>query len=244
MAAILFIIFIAFIANYIIRRRMTVLGAKSREASEQQLMDYLNALRETRIIDDFVLTCAAVPALEAKVKPTEGYRLFPHEGYFKLFGGSVIVASVSAEKLRGLMLSFVDTIGEAASISFSDYHSDVRHVVDYIAYNRDAYMVAHMLDRNWLMIVNNADIVPTLFSTEIKVEIILSQARTIHIHAVEPAPYIGCLHEYGVTEKPDMHFIYEDAYFLHSDDAVSKEFFNMVHSFGYDEKRFYEKEEH
>ena len=243
MAAIIFIILTAFMMFYFMRTRMQIHQAHAAKKTGSQLQDYLEALRETRMIGDFVLTGAAIPAPEIQAPPSEGYRQYPHEGYFKINGGSIVVASVSAEKMRGLMLSFIELLGDTASISFTDYHSDAKHIVDYIAYNRDAYMVANVLDNNWRMILNNADIVTSLFSTEIKVEIVLSQAKTVHIHAVETAPFVRCLRDYGLSEKPDMHFIYEDAHYLYSDAAVSGEFFQMVKSFGYDEKRFYEKEE-
>ena len=243
MAAIILLVMAAFIMHSIMRTRSAVQATMFCNEKEQQNQEYLDALRETRMIGDFVLTGAAIPGQNVEMPPVEGYKLFPHQGYFKLNGGTIVVASASAEKIRGLMFSFVEALGETSSISFADHHSDRRHIVDYIAYNRESYMVEHLFDQYWRMILNSADIETSLFAAEEKVEIVLSKVKTIHIHAVETMPFVKILHDYGISEKTDMRFIYEDEHYLFNDYADSGEFFRMVKAFGYDEKRYYEKEE-
>ena len=105
-----------------------------------------------------------IPALENDIVPQEGYRLFKNYGFYKVNGGCLIIASVSAEKMRSLMLALVRRIGSVVSLSFEDYFSDEKNVIDYLSYDREIYFVENLLDQYWRLIQNSYDVQMSVFS--------------------------------------------------------------------------------
>lgn len=238
----LVLIFIIFLAVYIYMTRKSVdKMIPSRQQREKQT-EHLNQLRRDRIVGDFVLTAAVIPAMENDILPEEGFRVYTNEGYFKINGGSMIIASVSAEKMKYLFLSLSHEIGTVLSISVEDYHSDAQNIIDYLSYERDAYMLENIIDQYWRMIQNNYDVQVALFSAHVKVELVLTRVKTIHIHAVEPAPFVAILNDYGVVEKTNMRFFTESTYYVYNDYAGTDVFQRLISELGVHEKRYYVKQ--
>ncbi|MBN1480428.1 hypothetical protein EH223_20440 [candidate division KSB1 bacterium] len=104
------VLYILFLVVYIYLTRKSVDREIPTKQQQEKQMQYLNKLRHDRIIGDFVLTTAAIPAMENDILPEEGFRVYTNEGFFKVNDGSLVVASVSAEKMKHLFLSLMHKI--------------------------------------------------------------------------------------------------------------------------------------
>ncbi|RQV99871.1 hypothetical protein EH223_20435 [candidate division KSB1 bacterium] len=92
------------------------------------------------------------------------------------------------------------------------------------------------------MIQNNYDVQIALFSGHPKVELVLARAKTIHIHAVESAPFLVTLIDYGLSEKAHMKFFMEGSYFVYNDYAGTDVFHRFTLELEVHEKRYYDKQ--
>jgi hypothetical protein len=217
-----------------------VIPTREKQAKENE---HLNRLRHERMVDDFVLTAAVIPALDNDILPQEGFRVYKNYGFFKLNGGCLIVASVSAEKMRAVVLELLRRIGPLVSISFEDYYSDEKNVIDYLSYEREACLVGPIIDRYWRLIQNSHDVQMSVFSPHIKVEVVLTRVKIVHIHVVEAASFLDVLSEYGLSEKPDMRFFIEGPYYVYNDYAGTDVFSQLISDLQVHEKRYYEKQQ-
>ena len=237
------LLFVSLLFVYFYFTRRAVDKAIPTKARRKQQNDHLERLRRDRMVNDFVLTSAVFPALDNDIEPQEGYRLYKNDGFYKINGGCLIIASVSAEKMRNVFLSLLRRIGPVMSVSFEDFYSDDRNVIDYLSYDRDLFVVENLFDRYWRMIQNNHDLKVSVFSAFPKVELIVTRVKTINIHVVEPVPFIEVLEEYGLREKPQMRFFIEGTYYAYNDYAGTDTFFRLTSELEVHEKRFYEKRE-
>ncbi len=238
----LMILYILALVAYILYARRSVNAAIPTPARQQLENEHVARLRQERLVDDFVLTAAAVPALDNKIAPEEGYRVYHNDGYFKMFGGCVILVSVSAEKLKHVFLEMVRRVGDVVSISVADFFSDEHNVVDYISFNRDIYVVENIIDRYWLMLQNNYDVQVSIFAGEKKVELFLTRAKFLSIHTVEPQAFFAVLHEFGIAEKPALRYFTEEPHYVFNDYAGTDVVHRLTADMDVHEKRFYEKE--
>ncbi|MBN1559887.1 hypothetical protein JW998_06525 [candidate division KSB1 bacterium] len=234
--------YILLLIAYLYFARRSVDRAIPTEEKQAQQLEHLNRLRSERMVDDFVLTAAAIPALENDIQPQEGFRVYQNYGFFKINGGCLIVASVSAEKMRPLVLDVVRRMGSIVSISFEDFYSDAKNVIDYLSFDRDLYVIESVINRYWRLIQDSHDVQMSVFSPHVKAEVVLPQVKLIHIHAVEPAPFLEVLAEYGLQEKPEMRFFIEGPYYAYNDYANSDLFARLISELEVHEKRFYDKQ--
>ena len=237
------LLFVSLLFVYLYFARRSVDRAIPTRARQIQQDEHLERLRRDRIVNDFVLTAAVFPALDNEIEPQEGFRLYRNDGFYKINGGCLIIASVSAEKMRDLFLALIRRIGPVMSVSIEDYYSDDRNVIDYLSYDRDVFLVENIIDRYWRLIQNNHDVKVSIFSGFPKVELIVTRIKTIDIHVVEPVPFVEVLEAYGLREKPKMRFFFEGAYYAYNDYAGTDTFFRLTSELEVHEKRFYEKRE-
>jgi hypothetical protein len=212
------------------------------KAQQEKQKEHLKRLRQERMIGDFVLTGAALPAVENSIIPQEGYRIYRNSGFFKMNGGCQIVVSVSAEKIKPLLSELMQHIGPVLSISLEDHYSDPQRIIDYLSYDRDIFIIENIIDRYWRLLQNNYDVAMSVFSKTSKVELVLTQVKTLQIHVVDADPFISTLRENGLPEKPDLRLFTEEAYYVYNDYKGTGIMYELTSQLEVHEKRFYDKE--
>ncbi len=237
----LLLLYILIFAAFIYYSRRAVDKAIPTKAQQEKQNEHLHRLRRDRLVDDFVLTGAAIPALENNIAPIEGYRIYRNAGFFKINGGCQIVVSVSAEKMKQLVLALMQRIGPVMSFSLEDHYSDPNRIIDYLSYERDIFIIENIIERYWRFLQNNYDVAMSVFSTDPKVEIVLTQMKTVHIHAVDPKPFLSALMDNGLVEKPDMRFFTEGAYYVYNDYTGTNIMRQLTRELEINETRFYDK---
>lgn len=235
------VLYILVIAGYILYTRQFVNKMIPTTAQRTKQDEHLKRLRQDRLVDDFVLTGAAIPALENDIKPLEGYRVYHDAGFFKINGGSLIVISVSAEKLKVLLLDLMHQIAPVLSISLEDHYSDANKIIDYLSYDRELYLIENILDRYWRLLQNNYDVAMALFSTNPKVELVLTREKTLHLHAVDSKPFLSTLARNGFKNMADLRFFTEGPYYVYNDYTGTTIMHELISELEVHEKRFYEK---
>ncbi|MBN1560709.1 hypothetical protein JW998_10695 [candidate division KSB1 bacterium] len=238
----MFLLYILLLIAYLYFARRSVDRAIPTKEMRAKQIEHLNRLRSERMVDDFVLTAAVIPALDNDIRPQEGFRVYQNYGHFKINGGCLIIASVSAEKMRPLVLALVRCLGSIVSISFEDYYSDAKNVIDYLSFDRDIFVIESVINRYWRLIQDSYDVQMSAFSPHVRAEVVLPQVKLVHIHAAEPAPFLEVLAEYGLQEKPEMRFFIEGPYYAYDDYAGSDLFSRLISELEVHEKRFYEKQ--
>lgn len=209
---------------------------------ENEQMAYLAELRENRMIGNFVLTGAALPAKDNPFVPTEGYRMYDidEEGAWK--GGTRVIAAVSAEKLKALLLSFVDLFGGTVSVSIMDLHTDEQQTIDYLGYNKGSYVAKQLIEQYHSFLINNGELMFSLFSEEAMLEVRLDQVKHFILHALDVDPVLAVLHEYDIPHKPDLQFFPQGEYFFYNEFARVDTLFHLVDQLQFHEKKYYKKE--
>ena len=158
----LFYILLFLIYIYLARRSVDrLIPTKARQKKQNE---YLKQLRQDRMVGDFVLTAAVLPAMDNTITPEEGFRIYRNYGFYQINGGALVIASISAEKMRAIVLALARRIGSVLSMSFEDYHSDEKNVIDYLSYDREVYFVENIIDRYWRLLQNSYDVQTAIFS--------------------------------------------------------------------------------
>ncbi len=235
-------LYIFLMAAYIFYVRRSVDNVIPTKDHIEKQNKHLARLRQDRMVGDFVLTGAAIPALENKIVPQEGFRIYRNNGFFKMNGGCQVVVSVSAEKFKPVVSDMMQQIGPVLSFSVEDHYSDSKRIIDYLSYDRDLFIIENIIDRYWRLLQNNYDVAMSVFSNNPKVEVVLTRMKALHIHAVDPKPFISALKDNGLREKHNLRFFTEEAYYVYNDFADSGVMHQLTSELDVHEKRFYDKE--
>lgn len=175
---------------------------------EKAVRDFIEG--HNRIIDDFVLTGAALPMGEGAIRPVEGYRVMDIEGNSSVF---FIVAAVSAEKIWNLLMSFIELLGDSLQMAILNINTDDGKLVDYITEEMDGYALVTILRNHRQLVLNDGAVEICFFKAEARLELRLDSCKHFQINAVDLVPVIDLLHDFGVSAKEGIRFFHEGPHY-------------------------------
>ncbi len=175
---------------------------------EKIMRDFIEG--HNRIIDDFVLTGAALPMGQGAIRPVEGYRVTDIESNGSVF---FVVAAVSAEKIWNLLMSFIELLGDSLQMAILNINTDDGKPVDYISEEMDRYALVSTLQNHRDLIVNNGAVEICFFKADVKLEMRLDSCKHFQIFVADLVPVIDLLHDYGLSAKEDIRFFHEGPHF-------------------------------
>ena len=158
---------------------------------------------DNRMIDDFVLTGAAMPLGKGSIDPIEGYRVTPLKDNPSVF---FIVAAISAEKIWNMLLAVIDLLGDGLQMVVLHVNTEDGKPVEYISGDMDLYEVKQILQEQRDFILNSGTVEVCFFNVGAQVELRLDACKHFQFHVVDLLPIIDLLHDFEILSKEGIQF--------------------------------------
>lgn len=203
--------------------------------SGQDLANHL----EVKQYGPFVLTDAVRPALDLKIKPTQGYR---HDVYVDEESGAtvpVIMASASREILFGLFMDLVAKLGPVVDVVLETSHdSTTGSHTDMYREHIDAPVLTSNLWAYENLLTNDGCTGIAVLNPRTPQEVQFDEHKLLIIYGSPLEQFEYVLESRGVPCKPQMQFITEAEHVHSSTEAFEFEFNQLRTDLGLDGASF------
>ena len=195
----------------------------------------LAAHLEVDTYDQFQLTEAVRPAMDLKVKPTEGYR---HEHYTDDESGTtipVVMAAASKEKLFPLFMELIQKLGPVVDVVLESSHEgDAAGHRDFYRDNIDmAVLLSVLYDYEDLLLNDGCTGIAVLNPSKPQ-EVQFEEHKLLIIYGSPLEQYEFTLEKAGVSDLQNMQFITEAEHVHSSSEKYLKRFEELRCALGLD----------
>jgi hypothetical protein len=185
--------------------------------------------------DAFQMTEAVRPAMDLKIKPSEGYR---HDVYVDEESQAkvpVVMAAASREKIFPLFMDLIQRLGSVVDVVLESSHSrgEGGHI-DLYRESIDMPVLASVLWDFEDLLVNDGCTGIAVLNPNTPQEIQFEEHKLLIIYGSPLEPYEFKLESNGVTEKQDIKFITEAEHIHSSSDEYAERFFQLRTALGLD----------
>ena len=190
--------------------------------------DMLAAHLQISTYDQFQLTDAVRPALDLKIKPTQGYR---HDVYIDEETGSkvpVIMVAASKEILFPLFMDLVGRLGPMVDVVLETSHNANGGThIDLYREHMDAPVLESTLWDFEDLLLNDGCCGIAVLNPNTPQEVQFDEHKLLIIYGSPLEPFEFALEKRGVHYNPDMQFITE-AEHIHSSSEQHEQQFNSL----------------
>ena len=207
-------------------------GANSfKQATDSELAAHL----EVDTYDQFQLTDAVRPAMDLRIKPTEGYR---HEHYKDEESGAsipVVMAAASKEKLFSLFMDLIEKLGPVVDVVLESSHEgDAAGHRDFYRDNIDMAVLQSVLYDYEDLLLNDGCTGIAVLNPSKPQEVQFEEHKLLIIYGSPLEHYEFMLEKNGVSESSDMQFITEAEHVHSSSEKYLKRFEELRCDLGLD----------
>jgi hypothetical protein len=206
---------------------------------ESKQTEHIAKLFDERVIGDFILTKAAVPCLNNKIRPIEGFRRYDIDESEKHIK---VVAALSAEKTFNFLIDAIHLVGDIVNISFVDYGKDYNKVHEYFCFSKDTFLVESILAEHKLLMVNNGDIHFSCWSLENRFEMQLDRVKHFIFYTDNIASLNRLFDFYEIGEKESIQFFPEGEHFIQNEFSRTPELLNLLNKLEIEDTKTYNAE--
>lgn len=201
------------------------------QASKSEMVAHLKVDQ----YDGFQLTGAVRPALDLKIKPTEGYR---HEHYVDEETGSsipVVMAAASKDKLFPLFISLIEKLGPVVDVVLESSHeADAGGHRDFYRDNIDmAVLVSVLYDYEDLLLNDGCTGIAVLNPGKPQ-EVQFEEHKLLIVYGSPLEQYEFAMEKVGVSENQKMKFITEAEHVHSSSEDYLRRFEELRCALGLD----------
>ena len=193
-------------------------------ASEGELAAHL----QVNQYDQFQLTDAVRPAMDLKIKPSQGYR---HDTYIDEESNAkvpVIMAAASKEIVFPLFMNMISRLGTTVDVVLESSHNGTRDGhVDLYREHIDMPVLASILWDFEDLLTNDGCTGIAVLNPRTPQEIQFEEHKLLIVYGSPLEPYEFTLESHGLPERQDMQFITE-AEHIHSSSEHYAERFNQL----------------
>ena len=194
------------------------------QASEGQLAAHL----QVNQYDKFELTDAVRPAMDLKVRPSQGYR---HDTYVDEESGAkvpVIMAAASKEILFPLFMNMISRLGSSVDVVLESSHNGTQagHV-DMYREHIDMPVLSSILWDFEDLLTNDGCTGIAVLNPNTPQEIQFEEHKLLIVYGSPLEAYEFSLEQHGLSDRKDMKFITE-AEHIHSSSEVYADRFNQL----------------
>jgi hypothetical protein len=199
--------------------------------SDDQLAAHLNVNQ----YDRFQLTEAVRPAMDLKVKPSQGYR---HDTYIDEETQAkvpVIMAAASKEVLFPLFMDLIQRLGSTVDVVLESSHDDGGEGhVDLYREHIDMPVLTSVLWDFEDLLLNDGCTGIAVLNPNTPQEIQFEEHKLLVVYGSPLEPYEFTLEQNGVTDRPDMKFITEAEHIHSSSEHYARRFNQLRTALGLD----------
>jgi len=212
--------------------RPTIQGNSFKQATDSELAAHL----EVDKYDQFQLTDAVRPAMDLKIKPTEGYR---HEHYQDEESGAsipVVMAAASKEKLFSLFMELIEKLGPVVDVVLESSHEGdaAGGHRDFYRDNIDMVILQSVLYDYEDLLLNDGCTGIAGLNPGKPQEVQFEEHKLLIIYGSPLEQYEFTLEKSGVSESQEMQFITEAEHVHSSSDKYLKRFEELRRALGLD----------
>jgi len=193
-------------------------------ASEGELAAHL----QVNQYDQFQLTDAVRPAMDLKIKPSQGYR---HDTYIDEESNAkvpVIMAAASREVVFPLFMNLISRLGTVVDVVLESSHNGTQSGhVDMYREHIDMPVLASILWDFEDLLTNDGCTGIAVLNPRTPQEIQFEEHKLLIVYGSPLEPYEFTLESHGLPERQDMKFITE-AEHIHSSSEKYAERFNQL----------------
>jgi hypothetical protein len=198
--------------------------------------------------DSFQLTDAVRPAMDLKVKPSQGYR---HDVYIDVESKAkvpVIMAAASREKLFPLFIQLIQRLGSVVDVVLESSHRNVEggHV-DLYREHIDMPVLTSVLWDFEDLLTNDGCTGIAVLNPNTPQEIQFEEHKLLIVYGSPLEPYEFTLESNGVVEDQGIKFITEAEHIHSTSETYAERFFQLRTALGLDgnqeDSRAYEDEQ-
>ncbi|MEL7498004.1 MAG: hypothetical protein AAFN77_10365 [Planctomycetota bacterium] len=203
-----------------------------RTASDAQIAAHL----QVNQYDSFELTDAVRPAMDLKIKPSQGYR---HDVYIDEESKArvpVIMAAASRQQLFPLFMQLIQRLGSTVDVVLeSSHHSsgDAGHV-DLYREHIDMPVLTSVLWDFEDLLMNDGCTGIAVLNPNTPQEIQFEEHKLLIVYGSPLEPYEFTLESHGVLENQGMKFITEAEHIHSSSENYAQRFFQLRTALGLD----------
>lgn len=205
----------------------------------------LAAHLEVDTYDQFQLTDAVRPAMDLKIKPTEGYR---HEHYQDEESGTsipVVMAAASKEKLFSLFMELIQKLGPVVDVVLESSHEgDAAGHRDFYRDNIDMSVLQSVLYDYEDLLLNDGCTGIAVLNPSKPQEVQFEEHKLLIIYGSPLEQYEFCLEKAGVTDSQNMQFITEAEHVHSSSEKFLRRFDELRCDLGLDGSQTEPNESH
>lgn len=206
-------------------------GNSFQQVTDSQLAAHL----EVDKYDRFQLTGAVRPALDLKIKPTEGYR---HERYQDEESGAsipVVMAAASKEKLFPLFMELIEKLGPVVDVVLESSHEgDANGHRDFYRDNIDIPVLKSVLYDYEDLLLNDGCTGIAVLNPAKPQEVQFEEHKLLIVYGSPLEQYEFVMEKAGVSEAEDIRFITEAEHVHSSSETYLKQFEELRCALGLD----------
>jgi hypothetical protein len=185
--------------------------------------------------DSFQLTEAIRPAMDLKIKPSQGYR---HDTYVDQETKAkvpVIMAAASREQLFPLFIRLIQRLGPVVDVVLESSHTQGKdgHVDLYRQHIDMSVLTSILMDFEDLLLNDGCTGIAVL-NPSTPQEIQFEEHKLLAIYGSPLEPFEFTLESHGVSEKEGIKFITEAEHIHSSSDEFAKQFSQLKTALGLD----------
>lgn len=200
-------------------------------ATDEQLSRHL----QVNQYDSFQLTDAVRPAMDLKIKPSEGYR---HDVYIDEESKAkvpVIMAAASREKLFPLFMQLIQRLGSVVDVVLESSHQQAEggHVDLYREHIDMPVLTSILWDFEDLLLNDGCTGIAVL-NPNTPQEIQFEEHKLLIVYGSPLEPYEFTLESHGVGENQGIKFITEAEHIHSSSEQYAERFFQLRAALGLD----------
>jgi hypothetical protein len=201
------------------------------DATEEQLSAHL----QVNQYDSFKLTDAVRPAMDLKIKPSQGYR---HDVYVDEETNAkvpVAMAAASREKLFPLFMRLIERLGSVVDVVLESSHDQAQggHVDLYREHIDMPVLTSVLWDFEDLLLNDGCTGIAVL-NPNTPQEIQFEEHKLLIIYGSPLEPYEFLLESHGVGENQGIKFITEAEHIHSSSEEYAQRFFELRTALGLD----------
>jgi len=199
--------------------------------SDEQLAKHLSINQ----YDSFELTDAVRPAMDLKIKPSQGYR---HDIYIDEESQAkvpVIMAAASKQELFPLFMQLIQRLGPYVDVVLESSHAQVEggHV-DLYREQIDMPVLTSILWDFEDLLLNDGCTGVAVLNPNTPQEIQFEEHKLLIVYGSPLEPYEFTLEQHGVKENQDIKFITEAEHIHSSSDEYAQQFYELRTALGLD----------
>ena len=185
--------------------------------------------------DAFQLTEAVRPAMDLKIKPSQGYR---HDVYVDEDSKTrvpVVMAAASRERLFPLFMELIQRLGSVVDVVLESSHaqSEGGHVDLYREHIDMPVLTSVLWDYEDLLLNDGCTGIAVL-NPNTPQEIQFEEHKLLIVYGSPLEPYEFTLESHGISENQEMKFITEAEHIHSSSDDYAEQFFRLRAALGLD----------